>query len=192
MAGETLRTATELLAEFPDNTAGLIDALQSRNFVVSVAVAVAFLEDDPAQVPYVIPMTDGVPVDFLATLVAPPFIGNFWDIDGNNAFVEGYTSLGVIVPAGSTRLVDGSVILNVQKAGGGQGDFEFQGTEGGVFTGSPVLRSIGAVAETIVMGGSRIVDVSLGAPISFSVTPIGHSDDLTVNDVRVTLEGIMI
>ena len=79
MAGETLKIASQLLADFPDNTAGLIDAVQSRNFVVSVAVGVGFVEDDPAQVPYTIPMTDGVPVPFMPTLTNVGFFGNFWN-----------------------------------------------------------------------------------------------------------------
>jgi len=191
VAGETLRDGSGLLANFPDNTAGLIDAVNSRDFVVSVAPGVGFVEDDPATVPYTIPMTDGVPVDFMASLTTPLFVGNFWKLDGNNAFVPSYTDIGVIVPAGLFRLLEGSVILNVEKVGATQ-TYQFQGTEGGVFTGDPLLRDIGSNPEVVVFNGVRTYEVQPANPISFTITPVGHSQDLIVNDVRVSLVGSMI
>jgi hypothetical protein len=192
MAGETLREAADLLGLFPDNTGGLIDAVDSRDFIVSAVVSVGFLEDDPAQTPYTIPLTDGVPQDFLSTLVAPLFLGNFWKLDGNNAFIPSYTDFGVTVPPALQRLVTGTVLLNVQKIGGGTADYVFQGTEAGVLTGDPITRTIGTTPQGISLGGTRLYDISLGGAISFDVTPVGHSDDLQVNDVRIAVEGIML
>ncbi len=193
MAGETLKIASQLLADFPDNTAGLIDAVQSRNFLISVAVAVGFVEDDQAQVPYIIPMTDGVPVPFMPTLVAPLFFGNFWKLDGNNEYLPSYVDQGVTVPAGSFRLINGSVLLNVQKVGNATPvSYEFQGTGGGSFVGDPVSRDINSTARTESFSGSRIEDVSIMPAQGLSITPIGHSEDLQINDVRVVLQGIML
>jgi hypothetical protein len=193
MAGETLRTASELLGQFPDNTSGLIEAVDSRDFIVSATVGVGFLEDDPAQVPYTIPLVDGVPVDFLGTLVAPLFAGNFWKLDGNNRFIPSYLDFGITVPPGTQRLVDGSVILNVQKDGNATPvTYQFQGTEGGVLTGEPVTREISNVPQTIVTGGTRLYDINVGGAISFNVQPVGHSEDLIVNDVRVAVTGVML
>jgi len=192
MAGETLKTASELLDSFPDNVVGLIDAVDDRSFVVSVAVAVGFVEDDPLTVPYTIPMTNGVPVDFMSTLTTPGFFGNFWKLDGNNAFVPSYSDFGITVPAGSFRLLSGTVLLNCEKVGGGTGVFEFQGTANGLFIGDPVQRELTSTAETLIFSGTRLVDVSLAEAQSFDITPVGHSDDLQINDVRVVLEGTML
>jgi hypothetical protein len=192
MAGETLKTAAELLRDFPDNQAGLIEPVHVRSVIVSVSAAVGFVEDDPLSVPYTIPMTDGVPVDFMSTLVGPLFAGNYWKLDANNALIPSYTDFGITVPAGTQRLNTGSVILALEKVGGGTGSYQFQGTEGGQLTGEPFVREISAVPSVIVFSGSRLYDVSLGNPISFNITPIGTSDDLQINDVRVTLEAAML
>lgn len=193
MAGETLRDTADLLGLYADNLTGDISAVDGRDVIVATANGVGFLEDDPAQVPYTIPMTDGVPVDLLGTLVAPLFVGNFWKLDGNNAFVPSYTDLGITVPPLLQRLISGSVILNATSIGGGTKDYIFQGTEGGVFTGDPVTRSLlGNAATTMVFSGVRLYDVNLAGAVSLSITPSGHSDDLQVNDLRVALESAMV
>lgn len=293
MAGETLRTASQLLVEFPDNTAGLIDAVNSRNFIVSATVAVAFLEDAVVDTPYTMPMADGVPTPFLPTYPAvPDFVGNFWKLDGNNQILPSYTDQGVTVPAGVFRLVSGGVILearsvtpaiepltalwnytidvagnpgngeifhndpaimrvNKQDALGtdhdaylialplgsvintagqlwtvdgstdagnwmdydvspavnlpndvrdvtftppGSGDlYEFQGTSGGQLTGNPIQFNVPfSEPKILVMGGDRLYEVALAEEIDFNITPIGHDNDLIIEDFRITLQGIMI
>lgn len=193
MAGETLKNVSDLLADYADNQAGLIGAIEGRDFIVSSTVSVGFVEDDPAQVPFTIPMSDGVPVDFMSELIAPGFFGNFWKLDGNNAIVESYTDLGVNIPAATFRLVGGSILLDCQKDGNAtEVTYEFQGTEGGVFTGSPITRDISNESFLVATGGDRILDMSIAGPLSFSITPIGHSSDLQVNDVRVSVQGVML
>lgn len=191
MAGETLLTASELLDGFPDNASGLISAVDSRNFVVSATPAVGFVEDDPVSVPYVMPMTDGVPVDFMQAMPAQLFAGNFWKLV-NQQLVPSYVDFGVTVPPGTQRLNDGSVLLNVQKLGGGSATYQFQGTEGGQFTGEPIERTIANVPTFLAFQGVRLYDVSLAQPVSFQVTPVGTSDDLQVNDVRISMTGVML
>lgn len=193
MAGEVLKTASELLADFPDNSAGLIEAVNSRNFVASVVTAVGFAEDNPGDLPVLLPMTDGVPVDVLAAVPTPAFAGNFWKLDGNNAFVPSYVDFGIFVPPLTQRLTSGSVIIEVNKPSGGDSVYRFQGTEGGVFTGNPIDRTVtGNTPTLLVFSGTRLYDVEVGGAISFSITPIGHSLDLEVLDYRVTLEGILL
>lgn len=193
MAGETLREATDLLGLYADNISGDISAVDGRDLIVSMVLSIGFVEDDPLDVPYVLPMTDAVPVPFLANYPgAALFAGNFWKLDGNGQIVPSYTDVGVTVPPGLERLNDGSVILNVQKIGGGTADYEFQGTEGGVFTGDPLVRTISATETILVFSGTRLYDVSVGGPIDFNITPLGHSDDLQVNDFRVALTGAML
>lgn len=190
MAGETLRDAAGLLAIFPDNTSGLIQAVHSRDFIVSGVNGIGFMEDDPADTPVTVPMVDGVPTDLLSQFTAPQFVGNFWQLDGNNAFIPDYP--GVTIPPGTQRLVGGTLLIIVQKAGGGTADYEFQGTEGGITTGNPQVRTIGATESIEVFSGTRLYDVSIGGPISVDITPLGTSDDLIVSDLRVNLESGMI
>jgi hypothetical protein len=193
MAGEELKDVSELLAAFPDNTAGLIEAVDSRDFIVSMTTGVAFAEDLPADVPYVMPMTAGVPVPFLSAYPAVPgFEGVFWKLDGNNEFVPAYTDVGIFVPAGTLRLNEGTVVLNCQKLGGGTADFTFQGTVGGVFVGEPLTRTIGTVPQVLVFQSVSRYDVSVADPLDFSITPVGHSDDLQINDFRVSLVSVML
>ena len=193
MAGETLLTASQLLASFPDNQAGLIDAVQARDLVVSQAVGVMFVEDDPADVPYTLQMIDGVPVPFLLNYPGTPVeASNFYTLDGNGQIIPDYVGIGVNVPAGVTRLHEGSVIINLQKAGGGTAVYQFQGTQGGTFVGDPLTREIGTTEQVVVFSGTRLYDVSLAEPVDFSITPLGHSDDLIINDFRINLNSVLI
>jgi hypothetical protein len=193
VAGETLRTGQELLASFPDNQAGLIDAVQARDFVISAASGVIFVEDDPLDVPFTLPMTAGVPVQFLLSYPGTALaVSNFYTLDGNGQIIPDYVGLGINVPAGVIRLHVGSVLLNCEKAGGGTAEFEFQGTQGGVFTGEPLSREIGTTPQGFGFAGDRLYDVSLAEPVDFSITPIGHSDDLIINDFRIKMESVLI
>jgi len=193
VAGEILKDAVSVLADLPDNSSGLITPQVHRSEVVSVINALGFLEDDPAQSPQTIPMTDGVPVDLLAALAGTPaFVGNFWTTTPGNAFVPNYVPQGVTVEPGTIRLVSGSVVLSLAKAGGGTATYSFVGTEDGVLTGNPVERVISTVQATEVFGGDRLYDVYTAGAISLNVTPVGHSDDLILHDLRVKLIGTLV
>lgn len=191
MAGETLRTGAELLAGFPDNTTGLIEAVNSRDFVLSGVAAVGFMEDDGVTgLPFTIPITDGVPTDILSLIPAVDFVGNFWQLDGQQHFIPDYS--GVTIPPGLSRLLQGDVLINVQKTGGGTADYIFSGTEGGVLTGTPVTRTIGITPTLLAFTGDRIYDVSVGGAISLDVEGSGTNDDLEVLDIRVSLTSTLI
>ena len=194
MAGETLKTAQGLLDDFPDNSAGLIEAVHVRNFLVGAVTAVGFSEGDPATLPLTIPLTDGVPVDVLSALPAPDFAGNFWTLDGNQQFVPDYVPRGITVPTGLQRLLKGQVLLLCEKLGNATPvPYVFQGTEGGVLTGNPITQEIaGGAEQLVVMSGTRLYDVAVGGPISFNVTASGHSDDLIVYAFRVSVESELV
>lgn len=193
MAGETLKTGSELLDSFPNNQAGLIDAVQARDFVVSAVGGVMFLEEAPLDVPYTLPMTDGVPVSFLSSYPGvPEQASNFYTLDGNGQIIPNYVGLGVNVPAGTIRLHNGSVIISCQKVGGGTAVYQFEGTQGGTFIGDPQVRTIGTVASVEVFSGARLYDVSLAQPVDLAITPVGHSDDLIINAFRISLESVLI
>lgn len=193
MAGEVLKDAGGILADLPDNSSGLIVPQVHRSEVVSVVNAVGFLEDDPATVPVTLPMTDGVPTDVLSQLVAPLFVGQFWELQPvTNAFVPSYGNAGVTVEPDTIRLLQGTIGIRLNKVGGGTATYEFEGTQGGTFTGNPVQRTIGITPEVFWLSGDRLYDVYAGDPVSFSITPIGTSDDLVLTDLRVKLIGSLI
>lgn len=192
MAGETLRTAAELLDLFPDNVSGLIQAVDDRDFIVSVTTAVGFVEEDPTGLPFNIPIVNGVPVSILPLLTIPTFHGNFWKLDGNNELIPSYTDFGITVPPGDIRLVNGTVILYVQKAGGGTDSYTFQGTAGGIGVGYPQTVVLGTVPTVVILNGTRPYDVSLGEPIGVEVTGEGTSDDLSCSGIRVIVESMML
>lgn len=190
MAGESLKTAAQLLAAFPDNQAGLIESVDDRDFIISSSLAVGFIE--PIDVPLVLPMTDGVPVDLLSSFTQPGFNGNFWALDGNNHFVPDYANQGINVPAGVTRLLDSSWVMVLSKAGGGTATYTFQLTANAVPVGASTDRVITTTPTAYVFGSVGLYDVAGGAALSAIVTPVGNSDDLTITDMRSAVTTVMI
>lgn len=187
---ETLRTLNELLALFPDNTSGLIDAEASRDLIVSVAASQGFLEDDQAT--FALPITDGVFVP--VNPEANPGVGsafNRWQLDANNAMIPDYGT--TVVNPGHTRLVPVASGLLVEKIGGGTETYDFEVFEGGVPTGIPIRREIQANIETAVLVTETFVyDVAQGLPIDIRVSGIGTGDDLVVHDFRQRVSGLLL
>jgi hypothetical protein len=199
MAGETLLTTTELLSGFPDNASGLIEAVDSRNFVVSAVNGVGFYDDnnDPTG-PWTVPNAGaGVPVDILSNLPIPTgdpnavFVGNYYRLDGNNHFVPSYVDEGITVPPGTIRIVDGSVGFVIAKPGGGTETGTIRGTKAGV----PYLpgRQVSLTSTPIafVSTGARLVDVSLAEPISVEWIP-DAATDLIVSEFRINLRMVLV
>lgn len=187
---ETLRTLNELLALFPDNTSGLIDAEASRDLIVSVAASQGFLEDD--QLSFLVDIADGVFVSINPeTSVGPGSAFNRWILDGNQAFVPDYGS--TVVNPGHTRLVPVAAAMLLEKIGGGTETYDFQIFVGGVAQGVPLSRSIAANTETTLIDTETFVyDVAAGAPIDIRVAGVGTGDDLTVHDFRMRVSGLLL
>lgn len=192
MAGETLRTASQLLAEFPDNTAGLIDAVNSRNMIVSELLGVGFMEDNAAQ--FTITVQDGVFVSVNAAVTPNPLLAaNFaWDIDGNNSWFPDYVNNGVIVPAGVTRLHGITSTILVQKQGGGTASYSFQYFLGGVAFGNPVTVTIGTTPQILPQSDELLVEVALGETMDWRCRANGTTDNLDVLDFRQRVTSALI
>ena len=190
MAGETLKTAAELLADFPDNTAGLIEAIDARNFVVGATPGVGALEDDPLQTPFTIPLVAGVPVSVPAQLVLPLFIGNYWALDGNNAMIPSYDAAGIFVPPAHVRLVQGLITLRAAKTTGGTEQYLIAGTQG-IATGDEFAVELTNSPRTFTMSAARVYDVSAGAPVSFTVESVGGSS-IDIYHVRFAVESVLL
>lgn len=193
MAGETLRTASQLLAEFPDNTAGLIDAINSRNAVVSEAVGIGFLEDDTAS--FVIDVTAGVVVSINAEITPlPQLAANFaWDIDGNNAWIPDYGNNGIITPAGVTRLVGINTTMILNKLTGGSADYIFQYRQAGVLIGNAITWNLtGGNPQLFTMSEELLYEPALGENLEITVTGSGTSDDLDCLDFRQRVTSVLL
>ena len=192
MAGETLRTATQLLAEFPDNTAGLIDAVQSRNMIVSELLGVGFMEDNTAA--FTVTIQDGVFVSINAAVTPQPIIAaNFaWDIDGNNAWFPDYVNNGVTVPAGVIRLHGMTSTILVTKPGGGSAIYSFQYFIAGVPFGNPVSVSLDATPSILPQSDETLSEVALGETIDWRVSGVGTAEDLSILDFRQRVTSALI
>jgi hypothetical protein len=190
MAGETLRTGTQLLAETPDNTAGLIDAVNLRNTIVSEAAGIAFLEDDNATFP--ITIIDGVWVDINASITpAPQLASNFaFQFDSNNAILPDYS--GITVPAGVQRLTQITTFILAVKAGGGTASYDYQHFLGGAPVGNP-LRIEHTAVQQLVTGTTEILyEPALGQTISARIMGVGTADQITINDMRQRVMSVLI
>lgn len=196
MAGESLRTASGLLANLPDNTSGLIQAVNTRDVVVSVVDGVGYWDDaDDPGLPVTIPNAGlGVGVDILSALPGPPataFAGNYYKLDGNNHFVPSYTDQGILVPAGTQRIVESLVTLRLSKPGGGTNLFTLQGTRAGVPYIPGRTVSLTSTPETFTFSGSRLVDVSLAEALSIDFVPDDGPADLVVHEWTITLKMVL-
>ena len=190
MAGETLRTIAEVLAAFPDNTQRLITPLDARDMIITEAINVGYLESDTT--PFTIPIVAGTPVSVNASIPTPNFIGNFWRIDGNNAFVENYTTYTtpIIVNPGTVRICAFRASMQVQKIGTGSDVYEFQWFADGVPFGNPGQITVDDTDPFYIATSSdALVDVSLSQAFDLRVTGIGTGDDLQVNTVLLRASG---
>jgi len=192
MAGETLRTAIQLLAEFPDNTAGLIDAINSRNAVVSEMGGIGFLEDDSAS--FNIPITAGNAQDINSLITPIPILAsNFaFDLNGNQHWVEGYTAAGITVPAGVFRLLGLQTTMVLFKQGGGTSTYQFQYTRGGATFGNPIEWNLGTTNQLVVINEDVLYEPALNEAFSVQVLNQVGNDDLTVTDFRQQITGTLL
>lgn len=188
MAGEILKSADGLLAGFPDNVSGQIAATDSRNFVISAITAIGHVEDDAG---FTIPITSGVPTVINPIIpVTMVFTGNFFTLDGNNAFIPDYGS--VIINPGTVRLVDAESFMVVTKSGS-VAQYETQWRVGGVPIGTPITQEIQPTATSLILAEEEFVyDVDIGAPLDLQITGIGTNDDLQVFDIRQRVESQLI
>ena len=191
MAGETLLTAADTLAGFPDNTQGLITPLDSRNFVVSAQTSSGFIEEQND--PVTLTMVDGVWVSVLSALLSPDFVGLYWKLDGNQQFIPAYADEGITVNVGTIRLVRITVIALTSKvAAGAPSAYSARTTLGGVQVGTvgELERDTTKTASVAIRDFTS--DISLDDPIDVQIRPDGHSDDLIVQEATVSLGCIQI
>lgn len=188
MAGETLKNAAQLLADYPDNTLGLIQAVNVRNHVIADGNDIGFVEEG---VPYSLTLPAGVPTNILADASAPSFVGRFWALDGNRELIQSYAADGVPVSAGVSRIVTFSMQALVSQAGGGTTDYLFQIFIGGVASGSGVTVTLSVDDELIDFRRTVLYDCVTPLPLSFRVSQAAGTA-LEVDVVSIQTLGVLI
>jgi len=176
MAGEVLKSAQGLLAGFPDNVSGQISAVDSRNFVISAVNGIGAFDH---QAQFILPMTDGVPTILNPALTPIDVVGNFFTLDGNNAWIPDYGS--AIINPGTVRLVDFLGVFVADQVGGGLDTYNLQVRVGGVPINTPIPNSVSGAAERFFIQTEFAYDVQIGGAIDLSVTPVGTNDDLDIS-----------
>lgn len=195
MAGETLRDSDGLLLEFPDNASGLIGAVASRDLTISAATGIGLYERATAFI-VTMPLAGGEFVSInqaMAGGAGGSFAGNYWAVDGNGAFSPSYTDEGIQVLAGTTRVVKARAVFRAFSAPNG-GNYQLAWFNNGVqIAGDPRVYAIAAGPETVIVTEDFLYDVSTDTPIDVRVAGVQAGEsDLTVNEARLLIEGVLI
>ncbi len=106
MAGETLSTAAELLAQFPNNTSQLVIPVNNRNGIVSGGIDIAFVSESFEPAVVISPTLDPVDTNVNAIFTgAADTAFRFWEMDGNGRLSNNFAD-SVIVGDPTTRMLE--------------------------------------------------------------------------------------
>ena len=185
MAGETLRTAAELLDLFPDNNTGLITAVAQRDVILSSVIGVGFVEYTGAG--FTIPITQGTPVAVPPLFEPNSFAGNFWVANADNELSAEYPA-GVAIVPGTVRLVNLAVNLFVAKQGTQPETYSLQATLDGVLVGNPRVFTLETTPASLALDGEALYDVTAAPAVGFVIDGVTGGDDVDVQagSYRVT------
>jgi hypothetical protein len=189
---QTLRYLDELLANYPDNTAGLITPENVRDQLVSTVAGVGFLADTTE---VTVPITDGVPTLINPLLTAPVTLPELWLFDGNNLGVSNYTALtGTVLPAGYTKILSIVAVTVLEKTAGGTDVYDLQFTRTGVPIGvAETVAYTAAGVQTITVVVRALADVSAPDTYGLTVAGLGTNDDLQLHSFEMNLtDAIML
>jgi hypothetical protein len=189
---QTLRYLDELLANYPDNTAGLITPENVRDQLVSIVAGVGFLADTTE---VTVPITDGVPTLINTLLTAPVTLPELWLFDGNNLGVSNYTALtGTVLPAGYTKILSIVAVTVLEKTAGGTDVYDLQFTRTGVPIGvAETVAYTAAGVQTITVVVRALADVSAPDTYGLTVAGLGTNDDLQLHSFEMNLtDAIML
>jgi len=187
LMAETLRYVEGLLANFPDNSQGLIKPVNMRDFVASFINGRGFLVDET---PVNIPITDGVFTSVNPLLLSPiKSTTGLWIFDGNNLGVQNYNAIpDVIIPAAYQKLLSLVTVLDVSKAAGGADNYLMQHTKNGLPLGlAESVQFTAAGTQTVTLLATDFVDLSLADTFGVAIAGDGTIDDLTLNYFTMNL-----
>jgi len=179
---QTLKYLEEIVASFPDNTAGLVTPVLMRDFAVSMATGGAFVEDTT---PVTIPIVSGTAVAVNPLLVAATSAEFFWSVDGNNFMFPDYAATlpGTVVPAGYEKVVTFLTSLVLSRSGGGTTQYDIQiGSSPSTLIGLPTsIEFSSAGTQNVLVIATLSVDVSdVLTTYGVYITGVGTGTDLTL------------
>ncbi len=189
---ENMLYGDQVLALFPNNTQGLIQAEHMRSMWVSQKAG-GMLVKETTQ--FTIPITDGVPVSINPLLPAPVTSGVLWVADGNNRGKPNYAAAipSVIIPAGYSKFAAVSVVIAVEKVGAGDDLYLFQVDKDGVPVGIGVQMSLSVEPTVITLLASELVDITdPNSVFGVTVTGIGTGDDIDVSNFSMDIQDLQI
>ncbi len=177
---QTLRYRSELVAGAPDNTSGLIDAVQLRDMIVSMASGNGAVETTSD---VTIPIAVGVPVAVNPLLVGVSVYGSLWGVDANSFLFSQYVTVlpDTTVPAGYIKFCRFQATLALTKQGGGTDNYLIQFTKNGVLVGvaHDVVFS-GTDTDTVTITYFVNQEIRVSDTFGVSITGVGTGDDLVL------------
>lgn len=187
-----LQYLDEVLAGYPDNTAGLITPLQTRNHVVSTIRGVGFL-DSPTTI--TIPILDGA-----GTIINPLLLDSehtaatLWTFDTNQLAVSNYAAIAsVTIPPGYTKLAQFVAVLSLEKLGGGSDSYQFQFTRNGIGVGlAEDVPWSSAGAQVVTSLYTTLYDISTADTIGVQVIGIGTTMPLELHNFEMNVSDSML
>lgn len=188
MAGEELLSVADALAGLPDNLSGLIEAVDSRNAVLSAAPGIA---SQVSTAVFIVPIVADTPVSINASMGTHDFLANFFIEDGNNSLVSEYPA-GVTIAPDLIRLAGIVSVLDVRKAGGGTSVYSFQPYVGGIPLDTPQVITLDATEVNLILSFELGFRPFAAEPMEIRATGVGHSDDIDVVDFRMRVTSIQI
>ena len=183
----TLLYIDELLANLPDNTAGLIEPVDARNGIVSNIRGVGFI-DSPTTI--TLPILNGA-----GTIINPLLLDaeatqqTLWAFDGNNLAISNYGALTeVTVPAGYTKLLQAVCVLSLEKLGGGADAYQFQFVRNGIGVGlAEDVPFSAAGAQVVTTLYTTLYDVSTLDTIGVQVIGVGTTTSLELHNFEMNV-----
>jgi hypothetical protein len=177
---QTLRYVEGLLANFPDNSQGLIDAVQMRDFVVSFINGRGFLVEDTDTA---LPILDGAWTSINPLLASPEVTTeSLWVFDGNNFAFNAYASIpDTVIPVGYSKLLQIVAVLDLTKAAGGADNYEGQITRNGVGIGlAETITFPAAGGQTVTLLDASIATLDVTDTYGCQIQGVGTTDDLVL------------
>ncbi len=189
---QTLLYGSEVLAGFPDNTAGLITPEDVRAFTVSSLVGQGFLETTTQ---ITVPIISGTPVAVNPLLTGITTAGDLWLVDGNNNLTPDYATklTDTIIPAGYNKLCRFVSIMSLQKVGGGTDTYEFTFTEDAVPVGTQqTVIYAGTNSLVVTSMVTRSVDISVAPVFGITIEGVGTGEDMNVLSFEMSVSDAML
>jgi len=185
---QTLRYVNGLLANFPDNSSGLIKAEHVRDFVSSFVNGRGFIIDETA---VTLPVEQLTWVSINPLLLSPEHTEQtLWTFDGNNYGVSNYSAMtDTVVPSPYNKLVSVVAVLDLTKNAGGADAYQLQFTKNGVGIGlAESVEFPAAGSATVTLVDWSLADISLLDTYGVQIQGVDTTDDLVLNYFSMSIE----